>query len=75
MPDRTVRVALIVTFDETDDRSIRSVAAEDFGVADAADMTLADVLAAIVRNTLEAQLVGFAVPITVVAVKADETQG
>jgi len=75
MPDRTVRVAIIMTFDEADTRSIRSVAAEDFGVDDAADMTLADVVCGIVRNTLDAQLVGFGVPITVVAVKADETQG
>ena len=72
MPDRIVRVALILTFDDAGSRSIRATAAEDFGVDGAADMTLADAVAAIVGNTLDAQLVGFGVPVTIAEVTASE---
>ena len=72
MPDRTIEVSLTLTMDEADSRNIGAVAEEDFGVEGAADMTLPHLLAAIVRNTLDAQLIGFGVPVTVVDVEADE---
>lgn len=75
MPDRTIQVILALTLDDADDRSIRSVAAEGFGVEGAADMTLPDVVAAVIRNTVEAQFHGFGVPVTVVDSKADVTDG
>jgi len=73
MHDRTVRVTIIMELDEADDRSICGVAEDDFGVERAADTTLPHVLAAIVRNTLEAQFRGFGVPVMVVDATPSET--
>ena len=72
MPDRSIGVTLTLTLEDADSRSIRATAAEDFGVDGAAEMTLADVVCGIVRNTLEAQFVGFGVPVTVVEATASE---
>jgi len=75
VPDRTIGVTLTLAFDDADSGAIGRTAAEDFGVELEADAALADVIAAIVRNTLDAQFLGFGLGITVVDVKADETDG
>ena len=75
MPRRTIRVSLTLTAEDADARTIRAVAEEDFGVARATEKPLADVLACIVRNTLEAHVAGFAVPITITDVTAGEVEG
>jgi len=72
VPDRSIRLTMVLTLDATDDRSIRAVAEEDFGVEAAADMTIADVIAAVVRNTLDAQFHGFGVPVDIAEVTAVE---
>ncbi len=75
MPDRTIRITLALTLEDADVAAIRATATDDFGVDAAADVSLPDVIAAIIGNTLEAQFLGFGVPMTVVGVTASETEG
>jgi len=76
MPQTTIQLRVTLVTDESRTDSIRRDAGNEFGVPVESDTPLGNVLAGIVRNTLETQFYAFGVPVEVTDVRAlAEPQG